>query len=82
MRDGWVNDRLMVVSWIGINDVRLDKDVHDCMTQLFDMTEMLYLNGARKIIYMTVPPLERTPAGTSLSSFTTSSLSDSFLRLL
>lgn len=54
---------LIVVSWIGINDVRLDRVVHVSMAQLFDMAEVLYLNGARKFIYITVPPLERTPAG-------------------
>ena len=55
----------MVVSWIGINDVRVQEDVNVCMTQLFEMAEMMYLTGARHFIYITVPPLNRTPAGTS-----------------
>jgi len=55
----------MVVSWIGINDVRVQEDVDVCMTQLFEMAEMMYLTGARHFIYITVPPLNRTPAGTS-----------------
>jgi hypothetical protein len=29
------------------------------------MAEVLYLNGARNFIYMTLPPLDRTPAGPS-----------------
>jgi len=33
--------------------VRLNRDPHDSITLIFDMAEVLYLNGARNFIYMT-----------------------------
>jgi hypothetical protein len=54
-----------LVSWIGINDLVFKRNLVNSMEVLFDKAEVVYLHGAREFLYMNLPPLHRTPAGTS-----------------
>ena len=56
---------LMVVTWIGINDINRWLDIPSQITFLFQLQEMLYDAGARKFVFLNVPPYNRSPWGTS-----------------
>jgi hypothetical protein len=56
--------RLILVTWIGINDLSFVPDLKTDITVLFETAEHLYSCEARQFIFFNVPPLERTPQGT------------------
>jgi phospholipase/lecithinase/hemolysin len=64
---------LISVTWVGINDLNRNRDTQTQLTHLFDLQDNLYQAGARKFIFMTVPPFDRAPLGISppLSSLET-----------
>ena len=58
--------RLIIVTWVGINDVlRKSGTPQTQLTLLFDSQELIYDTGARKFVFLKVPPIERSPRGTS-----------------
>jgi phospholipase/lecithinase/hemolysin len=58
----------VLVTWIGINDVIQSIDTQTQMTALFNVQASLYDTGARNFIFITVPPMDRTPWASSASS--------------
>lgn len=52
---------LISVTWVGINDLNRNRDTQTQLTHLFDLQDKLYQVGARKFIFMTVPPFDRAP---------------------
>jgi hypothetical protein len=55
-----------LVSWIGINDLVLGRNLTHSMDILFHKAETLYSHGARDFVYFNLPPIHRTPAGNIL----------------
>ncbi|RPB15520.1 hypothetical protein P167DRAFT_533305 [Morchella conica CCBAS932] len=66
----WSSDDSVFVFWIGINDIwnsyALDVDqaaLHaKLMDEIFKLVQQLYDVGARKFMFMSVPPVEKTPS--------------------
>ncbi|KAH0606910.1 uncharacterized protein H6S33_002898 [Morchella sextelata] len=66
----WSSDDSVFVFWIGINDIwnsySLDVDqaaLHaKLMDEIFNLVQQLYDVGARKFMFMSVPPVEKTPS--------------------
>ena len=54
---------LILVTWIGINDVIRSLDLHAQLTLLFQLQDSLYQTGARNFVFLTVPPFYRAPWG-------------------
>jgi hypothetical protein len=52
-----------LVSWIGINDLVLKRNLTYSTDILFQKAETLYSHGARDFVYFNLPPLHRNPAG-------------------
>ncbi|RPB15519.1 hypothetical protein P167DRAFT_459648, partial [Morchella conica CCBAS932] len=65
----WSSDDSLFVFWIGINDIGnsyyLDVDqvaLHsELMDTIFNLVQQLYAVGARRFLFMSVPPVEKTP---------------------
>jgi len=55
--------QLILVTWIGINDINRGLDIDRQLALLFDVEETLYNAGARNFIFFTVPPFHRSPLG-------------------
>jgi hypothetical protein len=55
-----------LVTWVGINDVARWLDINAQLTLLFQLQDLLYNVGARKFVFLTVPPVDRSPWGTLL----------------
>ncbi|KAI5847661.1 hypothetical protein DFP73DRAFT_542567 [Morchella snyderi] len=65
----WTSDNAVFAVWIGINDIGnsyyLDVDqaaLHaQLMDTIFTLVQQLYAAGARKFLFMSVPPVEKVP---------------------
>ncbi|KAJ7263655.1 hypothetical protein B0H12DRAFT_1012187 [Mycena haematopus] len=58
----------LFVTWVGINDCAYAQTHADTLELLFSLEEKLYAAGARIFLFIDVPPVGRTPAGTNASS--------------
>lgn len=65
-------DFLISVTWIGINDVHRHRDTQEQLTALFQLQDKLFNVGARKFVFLTVPPFDRAPLGILFNSKVTS----------
>jgi hypothetical protein len=54
---------LLVVIWIGINDMGIGCDPQRQLKMLFKAQDLVYDAGARNFIFFNVPPTDRSPAG-------------------
>jgi hypothetical protein len=52
---------LIIVTWIGLNDISQDKDIQTQLTLLFQLQENMYKVGARHFVFLTVAPFDRAP---------------------
>ena len=50
-----------LVTWIGINDVIHPENLGFQVNELFKLQERIYDAGARNFVFLTVPPIDRTP---------------------
>src|SRR5271163_2758526 len=60
-----VSQRLMKVTWMGINDVRFLTELDPSLNVFFRHEETLYDSGARRFLFFDLPPMERCPLGAS-----------------
>lgn len=68
-----LNVALIVVTWVGINDMGMGLEAESQLKSLFKYQESLYDVGARHFLFFNVPPTDRSPAGLEIgmSSFLT-----------
>ncbi|KAA1466768.1 hypothetical protein DENSPDRAFT_876792 [Dentipellis sp. KUC8613] len=69
----WSPHNSLFVTWIGISDCRLlytntRNEITGIMATLFGAQEQLYLAGARNFLFIDVPPVHRSPVGSSAGS--------------
>lgn len=64
----WTSDNTLFAVWMGVNDVgnawyesNWTSILSEIMTQYFNQTQYLYNAGARKFLFLTVPPIYETP---------------------
>jgi len=68
----WTGDNAIFMTWIGINDITILSSLYQNMSdfnvtlpprfdQYFGLMENLYNTGARKFMFINMPPLDRTP---------------------
>jgi hypothetical protein len=68
----WTSDNTIFMSWIGINDITILSSLYQNPSgsnntlpprfdQYFGLMENLYNTGARKFLFINMPPLDRTP---------------------
>jgi hypothetical protein len=55
----------MIVTWAGLNDVGRWKNTDKQLTSLFEGQELLYQAGARNFVFITLPPIDKSPTGKS-----------------
>jgi len=60
----WTSSNSLFITWVGINDLNRNRDTQTQLTHLFDLQDKLYQVGARKFVFMTVPPFDRAPIET------------------
>ncbi|KAI0780518.1 hypothetical protein BD413DRAFT_4268 [Trametes elegans] len=80
----WDSADSLFAIWIGINDVANSfpwtnvTSVHDfhhvLMQRLFSQVEILYQDGARSFLFLTLPPIDRTPSVIEQGAQTVSAL--------
>ncbi|KAM0708024.1 hypothetical protein Q7P35_004673 [Cladosporium inversicolor] len=65
----WNGDNSVFAVWIGVNDVgnawgkpNWSTLIGQIMDQYFNQTQTLYNSGARRFLFLTTPPIERTPS--------------------
>ncbi|CCA73377.1 related to cellulose-binding GDSL lipase/acylhydrolase, putative-Aspergillus fumigatus [Serendipita indica DSM 11827] len=65
---GWSSSNTLFSVWIGINDIgnsywRSDATTFDdtLLNRYFQLVQSLYSVGARKFLFLTVPPIQRSP---------------------
>ncbi|KAJ7828747.1 hypothetical protein B0H14DRAFT_1216345 [Mycena olivaceomarginata] len=58
----------LFVTWVGINDCAYAETHDETQELLFNLQEKLYASGACIFLFVDVPPIERSPAGTAASS--------------
>ncbi|KAJ3513329.1 hypothetical protein NLJ89_g3009 [Agrocybe chaxingu] len=54
----WTGSNSLHATWIGINDIKYPAQA---ISQLFQLQENLYTNGARNFLLVNVPPFHRAP---------------------
>ena len=54
---------LRAVLWVGINDMGVRMNYDEQLAELFEVATNLYKDGARKFVFINVPPTDRSPAG-------------------
>jgi hypothetical protein len=64
----WTSDNTLFAIWMGINDVgqayylsNFNSLLQPTITQYFNQTQYLYNSGARKFLFLTIPPMYETP---------------------
>jgi hypothetical protein len=55
-----------LVTWAGLNDVGRWKNAEKQLTSLFEGQELLYDAGARNFLFITLPPIDKSPTGNTL----------------
>ncbi|KAI0033342.1 SGNH hydrolase-type esterase domain-containing protein [Vararia minispora EC-137] len=66
----WRASDSLFVTWIGVNDCRLmlepkPADIDAIVANLFLAQEQLYVTGARNFLFIDLPPIHRSPAGSN-----------------
>ncbi|KAL9616997.1 MAG: hypothetical protein Q9160_008187 [Pyrenula sp. 1 TL-2023] len=64
----WTSTNALFAIWMGVNDVGMDWSmsnwsslVEQIMTRYFQQVQIMYNAGGRKFLFLTVPPIQRTP---------------------
>lgn len=70
----WKADSSIFIIWIGLNDIHnADEETQHLFPTVFERfaeyVDVLYQNGARNIMFMNIPPIERAPLAEVIDTY-------------